>query len=270
MRPRIAVMTLIDNKSRAQLFHIDLIGAPILVTARERSIERTFTANTARYSRTKHTLTVFGPGEAKQIDRSTKASARESFDTLSASWQETMIYDELAGIVELQGDAILAAQNSGKERHTAKGHLVTLRLSPSESGPSRFLSASIDALDDAHPATLEMKRFAPGNAETMLGLANIRGPRIEMDAVENSLEVIGKGLLIVDDRSTKDDTNNTGDGDIFAFGANGSTLFEWNNKLRFDRPMGLATMEGRVRVLHRGAGASETTQLECEIGRAHV
>jgi len=237
---------------------INLIGSPIRVADRTDRIEREFIASSARYDRTNKKLTVFGAGTASQ--RLLNAT-REEFDSVSASWQESMIYDEPSGRVEMQGDVVLAAENAGIEQHTAKAHLVTVRLSPTSGGPARLLGADLDALDDQTPATIEFKRFVPGNGAQTQNLANLRAGRIEFDALASTIRVPGSGLLLVDDRAESEKTE--GD-DPFSFGSGGSTLFEWEDLLAFDRGRGLAQIEGRVRVLHRALGASDLIQLECE------
>ncbi|MEQ9616505.1 MAG: hypothetical protein RLN60_00550 [Phycisphaerales bacterium] len=237
---------------------IEIVGAPFRVTTRDRALAREFSAESARYERDRSYLTVFGGGTASQ--RALDAQSQE-FEAIVASWANAMTFDELAGVIELQGDATLTAENAGVERHVARGHIATINLSSKSEGASTFLGAALEALDDANPATLELKRFAPGSADDTQRLANLRAGRIELDAIESTMTVPGPGLLVIDDRAPSE---KSGEGDPFAFGSGGSTLFEWERSLAFDRGDGLALMRGRVRVLHKALGASELTQLECE------
>lgn len=242
---------------------IDLEGAPIRVTSNEGPLRRAFTADRAQYDRNARTLTVLSAGTASQTNTNPE---NNEFDAIDTSWQGGMVYDDRSGLVELRDGVALSAQRTGTERHTARADMATIRLSPSAEGGARFLGAELEGFDESSPVTVELRRFAPDTENETQRLANLRGPRIELDATDESIDVTGAGTLLLHDNTPEEVTarNDGNDSDPPDFSARGSTLFEWKESLSFERPRGLADMRGRVRVLHRSGEGREVTQLECE------
>ncbi len=207
-----------------------------------------------------------GPGVAEY---STPKRKDTTHNLLQIESSDGMRFNNLSGQADFIGTALITAEREhaegGIERVIAKGSRLTVHLTPyTPEGARRLLRVEIEErASENEPAELDLRRFAVAPGEQLVGLLNLRGPRIVYDAQVHRLIVPEAGTLLVDDRRPVPERDNGSEDfpDI-----RGSTGFWWDQSLTLDlHDTGHeARMHGRVRMVHQPRAESERLELECE------
>lgn len=206
--------------------------------------------------------TVFGNGTAS-FERASSALDDSGYQRATLSWQDSMIFNDLAGFAEFLGDVRGEALFEGREVHTARARRVGVDFTPWSDGSSEervvqtVLLEGDETLEGVDGlAQVDLKRFEQiddlGNTDELKGLLALLGPEIAFDIAGETLTVPEPGNLVVQDRRDEADATS------------GNTLFTWDGALELDAGTGVGVMHGTVRVRHRHIDAPQTTTLECE------
>lgn len=212
-------------------------------------------------------LTVFGEGSARY--EATPAAGETGSMTIDVSWMGGMIYDDARGRAEVEGRAEANFSRGGNERHVARGGRIEVTLTPAkEAGGKRELARALIEGADETQAEVELRRYMPAPTDTggatLEGMAFLRGPTIEMTQGMNLLRVLGAGVLLLEDRRPDDGAgDNTARGGIELRGVRGTTLFQWEDGMMFDRAAGMGEMAGNVLIRHRDAGNGRIAEIIC-------
>ncbi len=271
---------------------IELLGEPATIS-RTKGEEAGSVAGKSMRVRTKHGhegLTVFGPGSASYTlpAREEKPGAR-----IQVEWTSGLVYEESTGRAEVMGDATASAELDDRERYVARGGRIIVDMTPGPgtdreafeaSDRRELLRASIEATDVEHPAEVELRRYVddgtapePGTGvrvQRLEGLAFLSGAAIELDAKKATMAATGPGLLLLEDRRESKPPAGAApadeEGPLVVKNMRGTTLFNFEQTLTFDRASGQGEMSGRVRVRHKDAATERFTDIECERLRMHV
>ncbi|MDX2114683.1 MAG: hypothetical protein SFZ24_03555 [Planctomycetota bacterium] len=290
------IETLADTLSAdQQLDTIELVGAPATISRRGPEGFASITGGSMRigFAEGARALTVFGPGSAAFDTRRSSAGAREGDTVLDIRWNGAALYNDAQGTVEFDGEADVRAQLGPVERHAGRADRIVIELAqdepastdpaahasaastdpadaPDQSPARRFARALLEGSTEA-PAEVELRRYAPGSGAGVLeSLAALRGPSIELDALQSTLAVTGAGLLLFEDRSASQEPDPAAPAPagtaLFAGrSARGTSLFTWENSMRLDRAQRRGEMSGLVRIRHRDARTTDITDLQCAL-----
>jgi len=251
----------------------DLVGQPALVRYEGGSI----TGGSMRFLTDERALTVFGPGV---FNYSEPRATGLGYQRVQIEWEDSLEYDDAAGLAVFEGDCVATADPDDLAADVAHGHRITLRLTPSASstteapseaepagGMPQLLSATVEGWGEIEesgaPATVESRRFDPDPSDPagvrLRRIAYLEGQTIIADAETDELRVPASGRLLFEDRrpvaEEEADTPRS---------LRGTSLFEWNGRMRMDRTARTTTMQELVRLRQRPLGSSRVTVLECE------
>ena len=245
---------------------VELTGEPARLARKSARARSEITGPSIRLDAAvdRNMLTVFGAGNATHASRT---GSNTQYQQFTAQWQNSMTYDDSAGRAELDGDTVATADVGDDERHVARGAHMTINLLAVEGGGKQLDRAVIEGTAK-RPAEVELRRYldAPDKdgIRPLEGLAFLQGPEIQFAAHQGTLVVPGAGLLLIEDRRAQPiDDERLGE-------IRGTTLFEWDGMLSFDRESGKGTMTNRARMRHRDLVSGMVTQLECERLNAHA
>lgn len=220
-----------------------------------------------------------------------------------AAWTQHMVFKDDRGDLRCYGDVVATMREGAYRRDRLVAWSVEARLEPraaattppagegeaAEAGTTTLAASEDDGLglgddrkilsvvaigsladsEDGEPATVESRRYGPsadGGDLVLQELHYIEGARILADNVEGTLDVPGRGRLLIVDRRTQDNEERAPTGDVGAgVSARGDALFDWQGSMRALRAEGRMTMTDRVRMTHRRAGDDLTTHLEAPV-----
>ncbi|MEO1584448.1 MAG: hypothetical protein AAFR96_07745 [Planctomycetota bacterium] len=190
---------------------------------------------------------------------------------LTATWAGSMRYADRTGLLETSGDVEIVSTPTLLTRDTFRGDRLTAIVEPlpegegqnAESGVlgnERRLVSAIATGTPERRASAELVRFGGRGAAEPERVTAIVGERIEADNAAGVLRVPAAGRLVLSD------TRGTAEaGDAASSAGRGSALFDWDGSMVLDRPAGVASMQRRVRMVHRpGGGSRGVIELECQ------
>lgn len=251
---------------------VELQGSPATIGRTRGAETMTISGASMRLedSETARGLTVFGAGAGAFTIPQKKSGG---YATAQIDWRGSMVFDDRAGRVEALGEVAGFAEMGEVERHTLKGQRVLMTIGPDSEGKRSLTSALVEGAEPpGEPAEVELRRYAPraeGGPPKLEGMAFMRGPAIELDAVSLTLKSPGAGLLLIEDRRDAA-SSPPGQAELGAHGARGTTVFEWKGGMALSRTTGEGQMDKGVRVRHRHAGIEDITELQCETLRVFL
>jgi hypothetical protein len=203
-------------------------------------------------------------------------------ERLTATWSRSMWFDDGLGVVRCEGDAEAISTPDPLTRERAAGQRISLNLTAArneEGGSMRreVARAEVFGADAAgERALFESRRFAADagvpEGRRLEQLVYLEGARIDADNAGGTLLVPSAGrLLLLDHRADRTGTESpTAEGVPAAIDApgtgmgRGSSLFNWEQSMRFDRTTGLMEMIRGVDGTHRRLEDGEITAISCD------
>lgn len=278
---------LITGDARNQ--RIDLAGAPARIERADDTGTASLEADAFTLDGVARTLAVSGPGRA--LARSKDGNAESS--TVEVAWDRSLLFDdaygaggqnggggraEVAGTVDVSAEKhfVSDAGARGVRTHHANGDRVTLDLSATDSKTSarELIRALIEGTSQDEPgwSRVESRVYAidADGSRRLLGVLFVTGPLMDASPTAQTVAVAGPGRLLIDNRAdpTRNDADLVGaDPDSLA-AAQGTSLFEWNERLDLDAFAGSALMKGTVSFRHLNPTTNEVTDLRADELRA--
>lgn len=221
-------------------------------------------------------LVVFGAGEATFE----ATPGRGSQERATLTWSDALEYDGIEGWVEIDGDIRAEHHPSPLEVQTGTGSSARVQLvayaeqrdhpNPDTGAPMTVLRVTLDG-SESTPAEALVRRYSAsseGTERAYEGLIALRSARIDADAVKQTLATPGPGLLVLEDRRLAEDGGNERGG-IEAGDIRGTSVFEWAERMIFDRRSGEAEMRRNVKIRHLHPESRTPTLLLCEFVQAY-
>lgn len=224
---------------------------------------------------------------AGSLSRELPATEAQPAGRATASWTESLIFDDASGVAIATGDAHADMARGTAEKDTLKAARVTLHITPApiEASPATPLAtppASPPAIPthkpadkpaarqllvmtatgaEGTPASVESRRYAPDVATpTLERLLYLEGGEVRADLALGTLTVPGSGKAVSLDRraaaQNQSPSLQVGDG-------RGATLFRWTGSMVVERQSGTATLLGGVKMTH-DALTGERSELESD------
>lgn len=221
-------------------------------------------------------LVVFGAGEATFE----ATPGRGSQERAKLTWSDALEYDGIDGWVEIDGNIRAEHHPSPLEEQTGTGSSARVQLvayadqrahqNPDTGAPMTVLRVTLDGSESAQAETLVRRYSASseGTGREYEGLIALRSARIEADAVKQTLATPGPGLLVLEDRRLAEDGGRERSG-IEAGDIRGTSVFEWGERMVFDRRSGEAEMRRTVKIRHLHPETRTPTLLLCEFVQAY-
>ncbi len=232
-------------------------------------------------------IEVFGPGEFshRSMSPGQGGTAGAVASEAHATWTTGMTFDDAAGVVTCDGEAVATASPDPRTRDRFQGEHVTITLAPREAGATapaaggepldrsrseqrRVLSArargSILDRADGTNAKVESRRYAAsageGAAPALEQAVYLEGASISADHAQGTLEVPAAGrLLLRDARERPERTDGSASPD-----GRGDALFDWDGSMRYRRESGQLELTRNVRMTHRRLQDAIVTNLRCD------
>ncbi len=224
-------------------------------------------------------LNVEGAG---RLTHTAAATETDGASDVIATWERQMSFDDIMGTAACSGDATAIMTKSAltgplAQRDTMHADHVDLWLTPAQPGtkepgdespaPERRLlraelSGSLAARPDGKRATLETRRYAPGDEVVLERVMYLEGARINADDARATLDVPTPGKLFILDRSPNAQPQKPAD--MMDLGAGrGTSLFTWSGSMNMQRTTGKLTMTENVHLTHQRGQDAEKSELEC-------
>ncbi|HVZ94591.1 MAG TPA: hypothetical protein VG797_08775 [Phycisphaerales bacterium] len=250
----------------------DLIGQPLTITHRRDDSDSQLYAKLARFDANAGTLTVEGEGDGLFTQPRSDGSG---IDRFAVNWQRGMTYDDASGRAECVGNVKVDARFGELDRSTGQGDRVTVEITPrsgaasaGEPGQRRLLRASIDGGDFAGktnaPSEIELRRYAANSTEAnpvLESLVYLSGPRTVILGQADHLETTGPGKLLIEDRRNLSSTPAPAPSESSTT-TRGTTLFQWNDSLAWNRQSGEVRLTGGVRMDHLDPASNDRITLD--------
>ena len=240
--------------------------------------------NTITMHGVNRTLAVEGPGEFTHTQPAAKDSARPQAKA-TVTWAQGMTFDDRTGLVTCTGSAEALLTRGTLEKDTIKAQRVEVAIGPApekgpEKSPQKPTGTGPDlglnrsdrpllwalATGDQNPASIELRRYDPAAAGSILKLMYLEGATIRADNTSGRVDVPGRGkLLTVDRERTAEAAAAQGSADSRLAGdSKGTALFAWDGSMMFDRASGTAVLTTLVTVTHKALSDGLVTQLRCD------
>lgn len=237
-------------------------------------------------------LTGTGPGTFTHARVTTKPAAGSSQAALpnqiTAAWQRSLYVNDPDGQAIVEGGAVVTAAGD-QETSTLKAAQVIINFTPlpivadgapkTEPAPERkFVSA--DAVGSLNPtipglAIVESRRYTDADAllarddKKLERLLYLESARISANESDGTISVPQAGKLLVADKRPPTPADPaapkpTKTGEMQLAGAQGTSLFSWQEKLTLHRNAGTVEMKGKTRLIHQPDGQTTPFILDAE------
>ncbi|MCE7975317.1 MAG: hypothetical protein DYG92_13500 [Leptolyngbya sp. PLA1] len=247
-----------------------------------RNAEGSLTAGRITLDGKARTVTIPAPGS---LSRELPATKTQERGRATASWSESLTFDDIAGIAIATGAAHAEMTRGTLEKDTLNAASVTLRITPAPIGDARAtapaspvgaagpdptakpeprqLLAATATGPAGTPASIESRRYAREVAPpTLEQLLYLEGGEVRADLTKGTLAVPGAGKAVSLDRRAAARGQSPGS-PLHVGDGRGATLFRWAGSMVVERQSGTATLAGGVKMTHE-ALAGERTELESE------
>jgi len=243
------------------------------------------------------TMEVYAPGTFTHEQPTVAATGPEAGTVrVTATWVNSMTYDDLAGVLECRGDTKVVKEEpltldtvradriridlSG-DSHSGSSVAEVPTLGPSAStssleadlGDRRVLRAtafgSLDERADGKPATVESRGFAapakPGDQRTLETISYIEAARLIADDDAGTIEAPVAGRAIVFDQRSPDASSEVEQGPqsqgLVAGSPRGTSSFRWQKSMLFTRATGMLDLVEKIEVVHKALDNRPLTRM---------
>ncbi|MFG0274785.1 MAG: hypothetical protein ACF8QF_06990 [Phycisphaerales bacterium] len=263
-----------ELRAQVQEGVFDITGQPAIL----RQDNAAITGESMRIEANTERLTVFGAGVLNYARPSREGVG---YERAQVEWSGSMRYDGTRDEVEFSGDCIATAELDALSRDRAEAERIVVSLTPDTQPAPRAGGAVADAqgaiqrvllYGASHegagdePVQVESRQYVRDpEADTGLRLESVvflESRSIDARIAQNDLLVPHPGRLLIENR--QEGGESTDEDAASVFDVRGSTLFEWEGDLVFDRDNGSAVMSRQVRLRQLPPGGDEMTELECE------
>lgn len=227
---------------------------------------------------------VFGPG---RITHALLREDRQRPSTLTLSWDNFMLFDDVLGTAEADGNARAAiTDNRTEEDRIAAANIQLAFVVPTDGRPTaedadfargdrQLLWARAEA--DPQPGSMvvvESRRYTQpqaGEPRQLQSALVLLAPEVQLDGPTSDLLAPGRGRAIILEHpsGTPLDSGSTARqaqgaiAELTRTGA-GQTLADWQGDMRFDRGAQRLTLRRAVRLSHRTGPQAAQLDLDCE------
>jgi hypothetical protein len=263
-----------ELRAKVQEGIFDVTGQPAIL----RQDNAAITGESMRIEADAERLTVFGPGVLNYARPSRQGAG---YERAQVEWSGSMRYDGALDEVEFSGTCVATAELDAFSRDRATAERILVTLTPDTQPAPRAGGAVADAqgaiervllfgaaeegTGDA-PVQVESRQYVrDADADTGLRLESVvflESRAIDARIADNDLIVPHPGRLLLENRREGEPAPDEDAASVFD--VRGSTLFEWEGDLVFDRDTGSAVMSRQVRLRQLPPGGEEMTELECE------
>jgi len=190
-----------------------------------------------------------------------------------ATWDRSMIFDDLAGTLECDGAARVESATNDLSIDSATAETVRASFTPSPLEPAtpgepradrQLLHVRLEALPGDR-ATVESRRLA-SDARSLERMVYIESEVLDLDAAAGVFTAPNAGRLVASDRRPATAAPRLAPAPAMG---RGDTLIDWDGSMCFDRGAGLATLDRGVRLAH-SPPAGDLVNLECDTLTASI
>ena len=260
---------------------IELLGQP---DARVGDKQNVVTGPIIHYNPGTKQAHVIGPGTIHGTQQlvADPAHPAPSSQPVDVAWQKSFAMDGIGNHVEILGDVHTQSTSADGTVNSAIGDRVEMTLidAPPTTAPTSA-PASVSTSPTSEPSTLvkngdanfmkdklvdtatllakddenvEVSSIARDQAGKILHAMNLFAPTAVYDKTHDTFTVPSAGRMLV--RDFRPSTPTSAATDSSAGGTRGTSAFQWEKSLVYDRRVDQAVMTGDVQVVHAAAGSS--------------
>lgn len=233
-------------------------------------------------------------GAAAAQAREAGGAGEPKADHYAVTWTRSMSYDDVAGVLEANGDAVATASGP-LVQDVLKSFRVRLDLAPIDKssshdkesdaviGDRRVVRAEAtgesEERDGGRNATIESRRYSPGAAggeRTLDQVMYLEGTKIIADEVQGQVRVPGSGrALFLDQRAEAPSAAarnpaGAGGGSAVTGDFRGTTRFDWRGSMVYTRASGVIDLSDMVEMVHKPLDNQPFIRLTCADLRSRV
>jgi len=200
-----------------------------------------------------------GPGEFISIRPGKNADAATR--KLNVRWTRTMVYDDAANTLDVQGHVDVEHSDHANEMNKLTASSLEIKLiKTDEAGADdeRKLLRSLTARKDVVLLSTRRRTAERQDVERRLRMS---GPTLTFDNATERAEVVGPGSLLVEDYTPHKQDKRIGKVKVSGRGA---TLFTWIGRLVMDGRQTDIVFERKVNMTHRPVGTKDLIEMQSD------